>query len=93
MCSESPQSFLLASGDSVLPVKEFLGSRPNCMLVAEQIELEVRAVLGRFGNREGLVVIGETARHLRGSKWEGRVSSKGVHEGRDLDSSQSLGST
>lgn len=39
------------------------------------------------------MVIGESARHLCGSKREGRVSSKGIHEGRDLDSSQSLGRT
>lgn len=63
------------------------------MLVAEQIELQARVVLGRSGNWEGLVVIGVTARHLRGSKWEGRVSSKGRQEGRDLDSSQSSGRT
>lgn len=46
----------------------------------------MRVVLGRFGNWGGSVVIWVTARHLWGSKWEGRVSSKGMTEGRDLGS-------
>lgn len=50
----------------------------------------MRVVLGSFGNWEGSVVTWVTARLLWGSKWEGRVSSKGMAEGRDLGSSQNL---
>jgi len=50
-------------------------------------ELEVRVVLGRFGNWEGSVVVWVTTGHLWGSEWEG----KGVTEGKEQGSSQSLG--